>query len=195
MINVDSIVQIGRILLDMRSNSRAALSDAIIAQFRATLREIRCMSGDRMRRADISFTHFHIVSMLERHGEMPMSRLADMLDISLSNASGVIDRLEERGFVERLRVPDDRRVVHVRTTDAGRTLLLQADVLKEEMIQAVLDRLDTSQLERTAAALQDLAVAAADVFAADPQLHRHDHAHDAPASDPIHPTAAAATPA
>jgi DNA-binding PadR family transcriptional regulator len=111
-----------------------------------------------------------------------MSRLAEMLDISLSNASGVIDRLEERGFVERVRVPDDRRVVHVRATEAGRGLLVQAEGLKDEMIQAVLDRLDTAQLERVAAALDDLAVAATEVFSADPPLHRHDHSHDAPTS-------------
>ena len=99
---------------------REALSTSIIAQFRAALRELRCLGGDRMRRAGVSFTHFHIVSLLDRHGEMPMSRLADMLDVSDSNASGVVDRLEERGYVERVRVPDDRRVVHVRATEAGR---------------------------------------------------------------------------
>ena len=46
-----------------------------------------------------------------------MSRLADMLDVSDSNASGVVDRLEERGYVERIRVPNDRRVVLVRATE------------------------------------------------------------------------------
>ena len=45
-----------------------------------------------------------------------MSRLAEMLDVSLSNATGLIDRMEERGFVERIRVPEDRRVVLVRIT-------------------------------------------------------------------------------
>ena len=50
---------------------------------------------------------------------MPMSRLAEMLDVSLSNATGLIDRMEERGFVERIRVPDDRRVVLVQR-DRGR---------------------------------------------------------------------------
>ena len=49
-----------------------------------------------------------------------MSRLADMLDVSLSNATGLIDRIEERGFVERIRVPSDRRIVLVRITAAGR---------------------------------------------------------------------------
>src|SRR5215210_5633615 len=117
MIEVDSKVLSRRILPtmttihDSTTTARAVLSNQIMAQIRGALRELRCMGGDRMRRADVSYTHFHIVSMLERHGEMPMSRLAEMLDVSLSNASGVIERLEDRGLVERVRESDDRRVV------------------------------------------------------------------------------------
>jgi len=153
---------------------RQRLSESIIAQFRAAFRELRCMGGDRMRRAGVSYTHFHIVSLLDRHGEMPMSRLADMIEVSDSNASGLIDRLEERGYVERIRVPDDRRVVHVRATDVGRRMLSEAEVLKEGMVQDVLDRLDTAQLERLARAVEDLTVAAQATF---PELAQHDHVH------------------
>lgn len=136
------------------------------------------MGGDRMRRAEVSSTNVHILSMLDRHGEMAMGRLAEMLDVSLSNASGLIDRLEDRGLVERIRVPDDRRVVIVRATDLGRTTLVELEVLKDGMIQSLLDRLDGAQLERVALALEDLREAAAAVFAADPELSRHDHGHD-----------------
>jgi DNA-binding MarR family transcriptional regulator len=157
-----------------RSADREAASRAIIAQFRAALRELRCMGADRMRRIGLSFTHFHIVSLLDRHGEMPMSRLADMLDISLPNASGVVDRLEEAGYVERRRDADDRRLVLVRTSDAGRAKLAEADVLKDEMVQGLLDRLDDQQLERLEATVRDLVVAAGDTF---PDLAEHDHIH------------------
>ena len=61
----------------------------------------------------------HILYTLQRNGEMPMSRLAEVLNVSLSNATGLIDRIEERGFIERTRVPEDRRIVLVRVT-AGR---------------------------------------------------------------------------
>jgi DNA-binding MarR family transcriptional regulator len=153
---------------------RRELSDSIIAQFRAAFRELRCMGGDRMRRSGVNFTHFHIVSLLDRHGEMPMSRLADMLDVSDSNGSGLIDRLEERGYVERIRVPDDRRVVHVRATDAGRRMLEEAEVLKSEMVEKVLARLNAAQLEILATAVDDLRVAALTAY---PELAQHDHVH------------------
>jgi DNA-binding MarR family transcriptional regulator len=154
---------------------RAALTDAIIAQFRSALRELRCLSGDRMRKSELSFTTVHILSMLDRHGEMPMSRLAEMLDVSLSNASGVIDRLEDRGLVERVRVPDDRRIVLVRLSSDGRAALARAEVVKDDLLAKILGRLDDAGLDRLAAALGDVADAAADVFATDPDLARHEH--------------------
>jgi DNA-binding MarR family transcriptional regulator len=157
---------------------RTAATEAIIAQLRSSLRELKCMNGDRMRRADVSWTHFYIVSVLERHGDLPMSRLAEVLDVSLSNASGVIDRLEERGFVERIRVPDDRRIVLVRLTDTGRRTMAEIDVLKDEMLQKVLGRLDDGQLARLAQSLDDVRAATIAAFADDPNLGRHDHHHD-----------------
>ncbi|HEY2916621.1 MAG TPA: MarR family transcriptional regulator, partial [Candidatus Limnocylindrales bacterium] len=142
------------------ATQRSALTDTIIAQFRSALRELRCLSGDRMRKTELSYTTIHILSMLDRHGEMPMSRLADMLDVSLSNASGIIDRLEDRSLVERVRVPDDRRVVLVRTTAEGRASLARAEVFKDDLLAKILGRLDDAGLDRLAAALGDVAEAA-----------------------------------
>ena len=64
-------------------------------------------------RLGISMTHFHVLTLLRHHDAMPMGRLAEILDASMSSATGIIDRMEERGLVERTRVPDDRRVVLV----------------------------------------------------------------------------------
>ena len=66
----------------------------------------------------MSMTHMHVMWLLQHHGDLSMSRLAELLDVSLSNATGIVDRMEERGLVERVRVPDDRRVVLVRDRSA-----------------------------------------------------------------------------
>jgi DNA-binding MarR family transcriptional regulator len=178
--------------------ARALLSQTIMAQFRSGLRELRCMGGDRMRRTEISFTNMHILSMLDRHGDMPMSRLAEKLDVSLSNASGLVDRLEDRGFVERVRVPDDRRVVLVRATDLGRTALTRAEVMKDELVQQVLNRLDDRRLRRLALALDDVREAAFATFAADPELSRHNdlegHDHQPPTTPTLQPATVPASP-
>jgi DNA-binding MarR family transcriptional regulator len=159
--DVDRMVHIGTIVHVTRIDSPPTASDrerieAIIAQMRAGLRELRCVASERLVRLGISMSHLHLMSMLERQGQMPMSRVAELLGFSLSNATGLIDRMEERGLVERIRVPDDRRLVLVRVTDRGREVLNDADVLRDDLIENILLRLDGPQLERVAAVVSDL---------------------------------------
>lgn len=151
--------------------------DRIIADFRAAMAELRCIGSEKLVRLGVSMTQLHVMSMLERHGDMPMSRLADMIDVSVSNATGLIDRMEERGYLDRIRVPDDRRVVLVRLSDAGRKLLDDIEMLRTEMLRTVLDRLDPDQLDGLARATADLrdALAAAPVIAG---TIDHDHTTD-----------------
>src|ERR671933_1323758 len=54
-----------------------------------------------------------------------MRELARKLGGSFSNATVLVDRLVDRGFVERLAEPQDRRVVLVRTTEEGWRLIEQ----------------------------------------------------------------------
>ncbi len=153
------------------------LAERIITEFRAAFRELRCIGSERMLRQGLSMSHLHAMSVLERHGEMPMSRFAEQLDVSLSNATGLVDRMEERGWIERYRVPDDRRVVMVRITDPGRAVLAEADLLKDDMLHSVLAALDRPRLERLAAALDDVRTAVGEVLLAMPGSDWHDHAH------------------
>lgn len=134
---------------------------------------LKCASSERVMRRGLSMAQLHILHMLQRHGEMPMSRLADVLNVSLSNATGLVDRIEERGFVERSRVPEDRRIVLIRVTPAGQRLLDEIDALSEELLRSVLGRLDRSKLAgvgQAAAALRD---ALAATTGGDP-FDRHD---------------------
>lgn len=51
-----------------------------------------------------------------------MGELADMLCCDASNVTGIVDRLEARGVVERQVVPGDRRVKRIVLTERGRAL-------------------------------------------------------------------------
>ena len=61
----------------------------------------------------------------------PMGDLASHLHCDASNVTGIADRLEERGLVERTPDPDDRRVKRLVLTDAGREL---RDELLDELL-------------------------------------------------------------
>ena len=148
---------------------------AIIADFRASMAELKCIGSERLVRQGISMTQLHVMHLLDHHGEMPMSRLAEMLDVSLSNGTGLIDRVEERGFVERIRVPSDRRMVMVRLTPAGRQMLDEIETVREQVLRRVLDKLDPTQLTGVATAMADLREAVAATFTGT-DAHPHTHA-------------------
>ena len=56
---------------------------------------------------------------LGRKGELTMGELADNLLLSVSSATVIADKLEEKGLVFRRRSLDDRRVVRVGLTGEG----------------------------------------------------------------------------
>jgi DNA-binding MarR family transcriptional regulator len=62
-----------------------------------------------------------------------MSELAGALRCDASNVTGIVDRLEDRGLVERRPAEHDRRVKHLLLTERGR-----------ELRDQVAERLDTA---------------------------------------------------
>jgi DNA-binding MarR family transcriptional regulator len=59
---------------------------------------------------------------LDTETPVPMSEVAKSLACDPSNVTGIIDRLEERGLVERRDAPNDRRVKMLALTPAGARL-------------------------------------------------------------------------
>jgi DNA-binding MarR family transcriptional regulator len=90
-------------------------------------------------------------------------------------ATGIIDRLEERGLAERVRVPSDRRVVLVQLTDAGRQALQDVEVFKDAMLETVLSRLSPERLEALNGVIGDLRTIVADLLESEPELFGHHH--------------------
>lgn len=77
---------------------------------------------------DLTSAQVHaILALALDEAPLSMSALAQRIDAALPAATGIVDRLERDGFVERLRDDHDRRVVLVGLTDKGRATSRQAD--------------------------------------------------------------------
>ena len=131
----------------------------VLATLGRAVGSLRCAGSQRMLRLGISMTHFHVLTLLRHHDAMPMGHLAEILDASMSSATGIIDRMEERGLVERVRVPGDRRVVMVQPTQTGLDLVDEVELVKNDLLASALVRLTPDQLARMAAAAADLQAA------------------------------------
>lgn len=89
----------------------------------------------------ISNTHLHVLFVLTTDGQMTMGQLADQLDASLPSVTGIVERMVAHGLVERLRDDDDRRLVVVRATDAGRAAVEEIDLVRRRQLSRVLEML------------------------------------------------------
>src|SRR4051794_12462595 len=74
---------------------------------------------------DLSPVQCHVLHLLEPDEPLPMGRLAATLGCDASNVTGLVDRLESRGLVERRPSAGDRRVKVVGLTPAGSRLRAQ----------------------------------------------------------------------
>lgn len=126
--------------------------EPLVARQRKSLVEAGCFRH-------ISSTHLHVLYMLATSGPMPMSRLAEQLDVSLPNVTGIVERMVERGIVERSRPHDDRRVVEVRICAAGLELLDEIDMVKRQQMAKVISRLSPEQQERALRTFTELRLA------------------------------------
>src|SRR5215204_3677161 len=70
----------------------------------------------------LSPVQLHALRMIEPDLEVPMSSLAGKLFCDNSNITGIVDRLEERGLVERRPADYDRRVKLIALTPDGKHL-------------------------------------------------------------------------
>jgi len=138
------------------SPERRALIDEIVAGTAVIAGHQRCAVARRLHRQGISMAHLQTLWILQEHGPQPMTRLADLLGVAVPNATGIIDRMEQRGLVERLRDGADRRVVTVRQMPEGARAVEEIDGWRSDMLVELLDRLDTDQLLRLVGGVNEL---------------------------------------
>lgn len=98
-------------------------------------------------KVSLSLVHLHVLTVLEGDGELSMTKLAEALDVSVASATGIVDRMAQRGLVERRREPDDRRVVLVHTTDDGSAVFRKLAEQRRQMLIPILDRMTDDELE------------------------------------------------
>ena len=108
----------------------------------------------------ISSTQRHVLLLLDSEGPLTMGRIAELLDASLPNVTGIVERMVDHGLVARVRSDDDRRIVSVAITDAGRQPVEEIDLVRRSQLAAVICRLNAEQQQRALRTFTDLRQAA-----------------------------------
>jgi DNA-binding MarR family transcriptional regulator len=100
----------------------------------------------QLARFGLTLPQFVALNVLEeKEGETRMGPLANATMQSAASMTGIVDRLLERGLVERERHPDDRRSVLVHLTDRGRQLLIEVRQDRHEQVRRMLGQLSLEE--------------------------------------------------
>lgn len=111
--------------------------------------QLLAKEGDRLLRPfGLTDSQFNILMLLKYQvegGEINQTQLGQMLLVNRSNVTGLIDRMEQAGWVERVDEAGDRRVKRIMMTAAGRKLAERAEKIYFKRIEEVMGSLSHSE--------------------------------------------------
>ncbi len=121
---------------------------AIRVWFRFVRLESRIQStvAEQLRAIDLSVPQCDVLTTLTEAEGISQQELAQRLYVTKGNISGLLDRLERAGLVERRAAAADRRQYSIRLTASGRAAAERAIALQHDLIAATLGRLPSEKI-------------------------------------------------
>jgi DNA-binding MarR family transcriptional regulator len=146
--------------------SNEVLIKEIVGAIRRLIRAVSIDSVKMSRQFSLTAPQSGVLRCLAHNGAISSADLSRELYVTPSNITGIIDRLERKGLVQRVRKEDDRRVTLIQLTDEGRKLsrelpdpieirlvsglsaLPEKEVRKlDDSLDKIIDILDAKELE------------------------------------------------
>lgn len=102
-----------------------------------------------MQRYQLNLTEFAVLELLYHKGDQPIQRIGEKILITSGSITYVVDKLQQKGYVERVACPTDRRVTFAKLTAEGKSFIEgifpQHEALVEKLF-AVVDEEAQQQL-------------------------------------------------
>lgn len=151
-------------VLDLESRLRAALQEG---------------PASGWLQIDLTLPQLKTLLILGKEGTIHLGGLSEQLEVGLSTASGIVDRLHERGMLTRQVDPDDRRSVRLSLSERGRLEVSKLYSIGRIQFEHLLQHVDSADLVLVARALAVLYNAALALSAE----RRNTRGGDAPPAD------------
>jgi DNA-binding MarR family transcriptional regulator len=92
-----------------------------------------------LNKGNVSFAQFFLLGYLAKEDYLTMTDISKKMGHSTAAATGLVDRLEKLGYVQRLHASDDRRKVMVQVTRKGIELV---EKMREDIVESLVDLMD-----------------------------------------------------
>ena len=133
-----------------------SVSEEMATLIRRMMRRISVRSHEVSKHFGFTSAQIHMLHTLLDSGPMSAATLADLFSVTPSNLTGIVDRLESKGLLTRIRKETDRRISLLTLTDEGVRQAQQIPDPIEECISASIAQLDGEEIARISGALSRL---------------------------------------
>jgi MarR family transcriptional regulator, organic hydroperoxide resistance regulator len=130
--------------------------DRIVEAIIYLVTESRRLSKDEASQYGVTPTQLSVLKLLQQIGDLSLGTLSREIGAHNSTVTGIVDRMESAGLVERDRSEEDRRVWIIRLTSQGRRVAERAKVSPWELLRGALAALPPSDQERLTSILKKL---------------------------------------
>ncbi|PWV48272.1 MarR family winged helix-turn-helix transcriptional regulator [Chitinophaga sp. S165] len=120
-------------------------TDEVAASLRSTVTRLVRQLRKQNISSDFSNAELLTMGLLDQHGKLLPSALADMERISAQAISQILNRLEEAGCVNRVMDETDKRKSVVSLTEKGTEYLYENRRIKEEWLVKAMDKLFSAE--------------------------------------------------
>lgn len=136
----------------------ARLADFVLFTQRSCILNL----SPELNKGNVSFPQFFLLTYLSSEEYLTMSDIAKKMGHSTAAATGLVDRLEKLGYVDRVHAAEDRRKIMVRITSKGTQLVskMRAEIATDLAgILADMDEDQADAVEHTKRAINGRAIA------------------------------------
>ena len=124
--------------------SRTMINELLVQLFNDVL-QIEEHSLKNGALSDLSITEIHTIEAIGMYTERTMSEVAQILKITVGTLTTAINKLIKKGYVERKRIEEDRRVVLIKLTKQGKLAFRIHAKFHQDMVNTSIDGLNEEE--------------------------------------------------
>lgn len=129
----------------------------VLISLRRIIRATDMQSKRMMKICGLTIPQVMVLRAIDILGDVTVKKISDDVSLSQATVTTILNRLEDRQLVERVRSVKDRRIVNARLTDAGKTILASAPPLLHEEFISRFENLDNQEKIKILSSLQQVA--------------------------------------
>jgi DNA-binding MarR family transcriptional regulator len=109
-------------------------------------RTLRIEFHGLMQDSGFTFPQLSVISILAKNGKQKVSDISEKMGLSDSTVSGILDRLEQKGIIERRRNKEDRRVVKIYLSKGSQKICQEFHRKRDEYFAHLLKELTEQEI-------------------------------------------------